>query len=111
MRWWKAAPSKSQRRLTFSVASPCISATSARTLPLLRIRDRITARTVCKSVTDPLAVEIAGHYLKTALESGEGVGREMYALTVEETLRHLEAAVAELETEAAVKAKQRLGIR
>ena len=64
-----------------------------------------------KSVTDPLAVEIAGHYLKTALESGEGVGREMYALTVEETLRHLEAAVAELETEAAVKAKQRLGIR
>ena len=56
-----------------------------------------------KSVTDPLAVEIAGHYLKTALESGEGVGREMYALTVEETLRHLEAAVAELETEAAVK--------
>ena len=43
-----------------------------------------------KAITDSLAVEIAGHYLKTALESGEGVGREMYSLTVEETLAHLE---------------------
>ena len=34
-------------------------------------------------ITDPLAIEIAGHSLKTALESGEGVGREMYSLTVE----------------------------
>ena len=51
-------------------------------------------------ITDPLAIEIAGHYLKTALESGEGVGREMYSLTVDETLRHLDAAIAE--TEAAV---------
>ena len=25
-----------------------------------------------KLITDPLAIEIAGHYLKTALESGEG---------------------------------------
>src|ERR1700744_2019845 len=46
-----------------------------------------------KSITDPLAVEIAGHYLKTALESGEGVNREMYSLTVDETLQHLDAAV------------------
>jgi len=48
-----------------------------------------------KSITDPLAVEIAGHYLKTALESGEGVGREMYSLTVAETLEHLNALVGE----------------
>jgi len=48
-----------------------------------------------KSITDPLAVEIAGHYLKTALESGEGVGREMYSLTVAETLEHLNALVEE----------------
>jgi hypothetical protein len=48
-------------------------------------------------ITDPLAIEIAGHYLKTILESGEGAGREMYALTVDETLRHLDAAVAEAE--------------
>lgn len=48
-----------------------------------------------KRVTDPLAIEIAGHYLKTALESGEGVGREMYFLTVAETLAHLDAVVSE----------------
>ena len=48
-----------------------------------------------KSITDPLAIEIAGHYLKTALESGEGVGQEMYALTVPQTLAHLEGVVKE----------------
>ena len=46
-------------------------------------------------ITDPLAIDIAGHYLKTALETGEGVGREMYSLTVDETLRHLDAVAAE----------------
>jgi hypothetical protein len=51
-----------------------------------------------KVITDRLAIEIAGHYLKTALESGEGVGREMYSLTVEETLKHLDAVVEEVET-------------
>jgi hypothetical protein len=50
-----------------------------------------------KTITDPLAVEIAGHFLKTALESGEGVGREMYSLTVEQALQHLETAIRELE--------------
>ena len=48
-------------------------------------------------ITDSLAVEIAGHYLKSALEAGEGLGREMYSLTVEETLAHLEAAVAAMQ--------------
>jgi hypothetical protein len=48
-----------------------------------------------KLITDPLAVEIAGHYLKYMLESGEGVDREMYSLTVAQTLEHLEAAVEE----------------
>jgi len=51
-------------------------------------------------ITDALAKEIAGHYLKTALESGEGLGREMYGLTVEETLKHLDAVVAEVEAPA-----------
>ena len=44
-----------------------------------------------QAITDSLAVEVAGHYLKTAAESGEGLGREMYSLTVEETLKHVEA--------------------
>jgi hypothetical protein len=51
-----------------------------------------------KTITDPLAIDIAGHYLKTALESGDGVGREMYSLTVLQTLQHLEALVSQLET-------------
>jgi hypothetical protein len=56
-----------------------------------------------KLITDRLAIEIAGHYLKTALESGEGVGREMYSLTVEQTLHHLDAAVAPVESSVAIK--------
>jgi hypothetical protein len=35
------------------------------------------------------------------LESGEGLGREMYSLQVEETLLHLEQAVAEMEAQPA----------
>jgi len=48
-----------------------------------------------KWITDPLAIEIAGHYLKSALESGDGVGQEMYSLTVQQTLEHLAGAVGE----------------
>jgi hypothetical protein len=48
-----------------------------------------------KVLTDPLAVEIAGHYLKWAIETGEDGGREMYALSVTETLEHLEAVQKE----------------
>jgi len=39
-------------------------------------------------------MDIAGHFLKTALESGEGLGREMYSLTVAETIQHLNAIAA-----------------
>ena len=52
-----------------------------------------------KVITDQFAVEIAGHYLKTALESGEGVGREMYSLTVDETFKHLDAVVNQPEAQ------------
>ncbi len=51
-----------------------------------------------KAITDSLAVEIAGHYLKAALEAGEGLGREMYSLTIAETLAHLDAAVAAMQS-------------
>jgi hypothetical protein len=54
-----------------------------------------------KAITDSLAQEIAGHYLKAALEAGEGLGREMYSLTIEETLAHLDAAVAEMQAQPA----------
>ena len=49
-----------------------------------------------KVITDPLAVEAAGHYLKWAVEQGEDGSREMHSLTVNETLRHVDGVVAEL---------------
>jgi hypothetical protein len=52
-----------------------------------------------KAITDSLAQEIAGHYLKSALEAGEGLGREMYSLTIEETLAHLDAVIAEMQAQ------------
>lgn len=54
-----------------------------------------------KAITDSLAQEIAGHYLKSALEAGEGLGREMYSLTIEETLTHLDAVVTEMQAQPA----------
>jgi hypothetical protein len=50
-----------------------------------------------KMITDSLAKEIAGHFLKTSLESGEGLGREMYSLTIDQTLKHLQGVVGEVE--------------
>ena len=50
-----------------------------------------------KTITDPLAIAMAGHYLKKALESGEGAGRVMYSLTVEQALQHRDAVAAEVE--------------
>lgn len=64
-------------------------------LPLLAWDEYKTA--TGKTITDPLAIAIAGHFLKTALETGEGVGREMYSLTVQQTLQHVDALVNEPE--------------
>src|SRR5438105_10638662 len=49
-----------------------------------------------KIITDPVAVQIAGHYLKTAIETGMDSGREMYTLTVSETLQHAKNALEDL---------------
>ena len=46
-------------------------------------------------ITDPLAVEIAGHCLRSLLENGEESGRELYTLSVAETLQHLDAVLRE----------------
>ena len=51
-----------------------------------------------KMITDALAIEIAGHYLKQALESGDGLGQEMYSLTIAQTLTHLEAVAKEFDS-------------
>jgi L-asparagine transporter-like permease len=48
-------------------------------------------------ITDPLAIQTAGHFLKSAIESGTYEhGREMYTLTVEESLGHLNAVLKEV---------------
>jgi hypothetical protein len=46
-------------------------------------------------ITDRLAAQIAGHYLKQAIEEGYDNGREMYAMSVEEVLEHLDAVMHE----------------
>ena len=48
-----------------------------------------------KVISDPMAVQIAGFYLKTIIENGEENGREMYMLTVAETLEYLAALASE----------------
>jgi hypothetical protein len=51
-------------------------------------------------LSDPMTVQVAGHYLKEVIENGES-GREMYSLTLEEASRHLQALIAELEYQSA----------
>lgn len=48
-----------------------------------------------KVITDYLAAQIAGRYLKQAIESGYDNGREMYTMTVAEVLDHAETIVRE----------------
>src|SRR5512138_1752732 len=49
-----------------------------------------------KVITDALAIEISGHFLKKALENGDGLGQEMYSLTVDQTLAHLDQIADQL---------------
>ena len=44
-------------------------------------------------ITDYLAAQAAGRYLKMAIESGYDNGREMYTMTVDEVLDHANAVV------------------
>lgn len=46
-------------------------------------------------ITDRLAAQIAGRYLKKAIEDGYDNGREMYNMSVEEVLEHLDAVMHE----------------
>jgi hypothetical protein len=48
-----------------------------------------------KVITDYLAAQLAGLYLKQAIESGYDNGREMYTMTVDEVLDHAQAVVKE----------------
>src|SRR5882757_9289687 len=47
-------------------------------------------------ITDYLAAQAAGRYLKHAIQSGYDNGREMYTMTVDEVLEHANAVVKEV---------------
>jgi len=46
-------------------------------------------------ITDQLAAQIAGRYLKRLIDEGYDSQREVYTMTVAEVLEHLDAVVAE----------------
>ncbi len=48
-----------------------------------------------KVITDQLAAQIAGRYLKQLVEEGYDARREIYTMSVPEVLTHLDAVVAE----------------
>jgi hypothetical protein len=47
-------------------------------------------------ITDRLAAQVAGRYLKQAAESGYDNGREMYTMSVPEVLEQVAAVMAEV---------------
>jgi len=49
-----------------------------------------------KVITDGLASQLAGHYLKGLIEEGYDAGQEIYSMSVEEVLEHLDAVLSEL---------------
>ncbi len=55
-----------------------------------------------KTITDQLAVHIAGRYLKQLIEEGFDSRREVYAMSVDEVLAHLDAVVEEAQGQGAL---------
>ena len=47
-------------------------------------------------ITDMMTAQIAGRYLKQAVESGYDTGREIYTMSVDEVLAHAEAVLKEV---------------
>lgn len=55
-----------------------------------------------KVITDPLAVQIAGRYFKQLMEEGYDSQREIYTMSVDEVLSHLDAVVAEAKSQGSI---------
>ena len=55
-----------------------------------------------KIITDQIAVQIAGRYLKQIVEEGYDSRREMYTMSVPEVLEHLDAVVNEAKSAGAI---------
>jgi hypothetical protein len=57
-----------------------------------------------KVITDQLAAQVAGRYLKQLIEEGYDSRREVYTMSVPEVLEHLDAVVAEAKARGGVPA-------
>ena len=55
-----------------------------------------------KVITDQLAAQIAGRFLKQLVEEGYDSRREIYTMTVDEVLSHLDFVVAEAKAQGAM---------
>jgi hypothetical protein len=55
-----------------------------------------------KVITDQLAAQIAGRYLKQLIEEGYDARREVYTMTVDEVLTNLDAVVDEAKAQGAM---------
>ena len=55
-----------------------------------------------KVITDQLAAQIAGRYLKQLMEEGYDARREVYTMSVEEVLQQLDAVVEEARVQGGV---------
>ncbi|MGD0737579.1 MAG: hypothetical protein ABR976_20805 [Terracidiphilus sp.] len=55
-----------------------------------------------KVITDQIAAQIAGRYLKQLVEEGYDSRREIYTMTVAEVLDHLDAVVEEAKKQGAM---------
>lgn len=55
-----------------------------------------------KVITDQLACQVAGRYLKQIIEEGYDSQREIYTMSVEEVLNHLDAVVEEARAQGSI---------
>ena len=55
-----------------------------------------------KVITDQIAAQVAGRYLKQLIEEGYDARREMYTMSVPEVLEHLDVVVAEAKAQGAM---------
>ena len=61
------------------------------------------------AITDALAAQIAGRYLRQSVENGYDNGREMYLMSVDEVLSGLEAVLKEVGSTSALPLLPRTG--
>jgi hypothetical protein len=55
-----------------------------------------------KVITDQLAAQIAGRFLRQLIQEGSDSRREIYTMTVPEVLSHLDAVVAEAKQQGSI---------